>query len=120
MNWHELPFAPNSGQYLCSIDDIPNGGGFEVAFGTCQDRFLVLLLRRDEQVWAYLNNCPHFSLPLNYEPQKFIVMDKELVMCAHHTAFFNFDDGYCVDGPCKGSSLTLIKIRVCGSSIFID
>jgi len=37
-------------------------------------------------VVAYHNCCPHFSLPLNYEPDIFHIFDGEDLMCAHHTA----------------------------------
>ncbi len=105
MSWKLHPDRPAAGTRLCSLNDIPDNGGFEVVFGDGKESFRVLLLRQGEQFWGYLNSCPHFSLPLNFHPQTFVVMDA-MVVCAHHTAFFNFDDGACVDGPCAGTGLT--------------
>jgi nitrite reductase/ring-hydroxylating ferredoxin subunit len=112
MNWKALPFAPRPGTYLCTLEDVPDGAGIERVFGEGSDPFRVLLLRRGSNVWAYRNLCPHFSIPLNYEPQKFVTFDGEVLMCAHHTAFFRFDDGRCFDGPCEGAHLQPIDIEV--------
>jgi nitrite reductase/ring-hydroxylating ferredoxin subunit len=116
-DWRDLPFAPQPGTSLCRIDEVPDGGGKEIAFGAGREAFRVLLLRRGEHVWAYLNICPHFSIPLNYEPDKFLTFDGEILMCAHHTAFFHFDDGHCFDGPCAGSNLHALPVSREGASI---
>lgn len=95
---------------LRNEDDIPNDGGREVTFGSGLEPLRLLLLRQGERVWAYENVCPHFSLPLNFDPQVFVTLDG-LVMCAHHTAFFKFEDGSCVDGPCAGTGLSPIVVH---------
>lgn len=120
MSWKDLRFAPAPHTFVCDLDQIPDLGGREAIFGTGKEPFRLLLLRRGEQVWGYHNSCPHFSLPLNFEPQHFITQDGELIMCAHHTAFFKFDDGMCVDGPCAGSALLSIPIYIANGSVFVD
>ncbi len=117
MNWQDHPDKPAEGTRLCALADIPNEGGREVAFGEGRENFKLLLLRQGEMVWSYLNFCPHFSLPLNYEPQTFVTLDG-LVMCAHHTAFFNFFDGRCVDGPCVGDGLVSLPSFVRAGEVF--
>jgi nitrite reductase/ring-hydroxylating ferredoxin subunit len=59
-----------------------------------------MVLRRGENARAYRNVCPHFSIPLNYEPNTFCAYGNEPLMCAHHSAMFRFEDGVCVNGPC--------------------
>jgi nitrite reductase/ring-hydroxylating ferredoxin subunit len=114
-DWRALPNAPPTGTSLCAVDDIPDGGAREVQFGAGKNVFGVLLLRRGEQVWAYRNCCPHFSIPLNYEPQLFHCFHGEILMCAHHTAMFRVEDGYCYDGPCQGARLDALPLqRDCG------
>jgi nitrite reductase/ring-hydroxylating ferredoxin subunit len=109
--------CPQPGTRLCALHDIPDQGGLEVAFGAGEDAFRILLLRQGEQCWSYLNQCPHFSLPLNFHPQTFVVMDA-MVVCAHHTAFFNFADGACVDGPCAGTGLTPLPSRLQDGNVY--
>jgi nitrite reductase/ring-hydroxylating ferredoxin subunit len=104
---------------LCALDDIPDGGALEVPPerpGVAP----VVVLRRGEHAWAYRNVCPHFSIPLNYEPNTFWAYDAELLMCAHHSAMFRFEDGVCVDGPCQGAALTPVEIRIDARAIFIQ
>lgn len=109
MGWREHPACPAPGTPLCAIGDIPDEGGYELTFGE-REPLRLLLLRQGQRVWAYENVCPHFSLPLNYDPQTFVTLDG-LIMCAHHTAFFKFDDGSCVDGPCAGAGLTAVPVE---------
>ena len=103
--------------FLCLLDDIPDGGALEVAAGQAGAPGIVVL-RRGDNAWAYRNLCPHFSIPLNYEPNTFWAYDAELLMCAHHSAMFRFEDGQCIDGPCQGAALTPVAIRIEQRRIF--
>ena len=108
--WGTLPFAPEPGTHLCAAAEVAEGQGKEVVFGEGKDAFRVVVFRVGGRLLAFRNCCPHFSLPLNYEPDCFHVFDAELLMCAHHTAIFRLGDGLCVDGPCTGARLTAIAI----------
>jgi nitrite reductase/ring-hydroxylating ferredoxin subunit len=110
-DWRTLPFAPTSGTHLCSSADVPDGQGKEIIFGEGKDAFRVVVFRLGDELIAYHNCCPHFSLALNYEPDKFHVLDGEVLMCAHHVAMFRLVDGECFDGPCQGSRLTSVAIQ---------
>jgi len=103
--------------YLCSLDDVPDGGALEIKAEEPGGTGIVML-RRGDEAWAYRNVCPHFSIPLNYEPNTFWAYDAELLMCAHHSAMFRFEDGHCIDGPCEGSALTPVPIRIERRKIF--
>jgi nitrite reductase/ring-hydroxylating ferredoxin subunit len=103
--------------FLCTLDDIPDGGALEIAAERAGVPGVVVL-RRGDDAWAYRNVCPHFSIPLNYEPNTFWAYDAELLMCAHHSALFRFEDGLCIDGPCQGAALTAVAIRVEQRQIF--
>ena len=102
--------------YLCTLDDVPDGGALEVG-GETGAAPGVLVLRRGDDAWGYRNVCPHFSIPLDYEPGTFWTYDAQWLMCAHHSAMFRFEDGACVDGPCVGDALTPVPIRIIGRTI---
>jgi nitrite reductase/ring-hydroxylating ferredoxin subunit len=111
--------------YLCALDDIPDGGALEIPLREVNGQVGgqasgpgIVVLRRGDDAWAYRNVCPHFSIPLNYEPNTFWAYDAELLMCAHHSAMFRFEDGMCVDGPCEGAALTPVPIRIERRGIF--
>jgi nitrite reductase/ring-hydroxylating ferredoxin subunit len=105
------PSTPPPGALLGTIDEIPDGGGREVVFGEGRDAFRVLLLRRGDSVFAYRNRCPHFYLPLNDAPQRFLTVAGPRVVCSHHNAEFRFEDGRCMDGPCTMSGLAPFPLR---------
>jgi nitrite reductase/ring-hydroxylating ferredoxin subunit len=105
--------ATNVNALLCALEDVPDGGGREPVPA-------ILVLRRGAQAWAYRNVCPHFSIPLNYEPNTFWAYGSELIMCAHHSAMFRFEDGACVDGPCLGARLTAVPIRIENGMVRLD
>ncbi len=115
---HAASPEPHQG-FLCTLDDIPDGGAVEIPADLAGPPGIVIL-RRGEAAWAYRNVCPHFSIPLNYEPNTFWAYDAELLMCAHHSAMFRFEDGVCVDGPCEGAALTPVAIRIEQRKIFND
>jgi nitrite reductase/ring-hydroxylating ferredoxin subunit len=110
--WRTLRFAPASGTPLCRIDEVPDGQGREIVFGDGKDAFRIVVFRFGEMTRVYRNCCPHFSLPLNYEPNRFHTFGENLLMCAHHTAIFRLADGLCIDGPCPGERLEPIPVSI--------
>ncbi|AOR71654.1 4-nitrocatechol monooxygenase [Burkholderia stabilis] len=95
---------------LCRFSEVPDGGA-RVVDEACIGR-PVIVVRRGEQVWAYVNRCPHFSVPLDFEPGSVSCYRSQVLMCAHHSALFRFDDGVCIDGPCSGSALEAVAVEV--------
>ena len=118
-DWRALPFAPAPGARLCAADAVLEGQGKEIVFGEGKDAFRIVLFRLGERVFAYHNCCPHFSLPLNYEPDLFHIFDGGLLMCAHHAAMFWIEGGECFDGPCAGAWLTPIGLGLDANGWFI-
>jgi len=98
---------------------VADGQGKEIVFGAGRDVFRVVVIRLGAQLLAFHNCCPHFSLPLNYEPDRFHVFGGDMVMCAHHTAIYRLTDGSCVDGPCTGARLTSIPIAIEGGDVLV-
>lgn len=118
-DWRDLPSAPAPGTVLCAPEEVTESGGKEVVFGTGHEAFRVLLLRTGAGVVAYHNCCPHFSLPLNYEPDVFHIFDGKDLMCAHHTAMFRIATGECFDGPCAGAKLTAVPVAIVNDKVVI-
>lgn len=106
------PAENYAGAQLCAASAVPDGGAREMFVGPQDDPLHVVLFRQGETVLAYRNMCPHFLLPLNAGPGRFIMLKDGLVMCAWHSAVFRVVDGKGIDGPCMGGSLeplTLIQ-----------
>jgi nitrite reductase/ring-hydroxylating ferredoxin subunit len=110
--WCERDFAPAPGTRVCGVEDVPDGMAKEFLFGEGRLAFRLLVLRSGARVFGYVNCCPHFSIPLNVEPDRFILFEHERIYCSTHCAMFRFEDGYCEDGPCAGASLEPVALDV--------
>ncbi|HDZ38783.1 MAG TPA: Rieske (2Fe-2S) protein [Marinobacter sp.] len=60
---------------------------------------------------AYLNQCPHMGIELNWAPGRFMDADNLFLQCSTHGALFKPRDGECIAGPCQGDALTELDIR---------
>jgi len=114
MQWKDHDSAPKEGTELCRFDEIEDETGKELVIGDGDEKwpFRMFVVRRGDDAWGYVNTCPHQHIPLNYFPGRFVSADKQFIMCANHAALFNFDDGYCVSGPCAGESLQHVPVTV--------
>jgi len=72
----------------------------------------LVLIKYEDSVRCYINNCPHQDVPLN-EAYKIDVNPFEKTMkCSVHDAFFNIEDGLCIDGPCWDESLKSVAVKI--------
>lgn len=80
----------------------------------------VFVIRVDQEVYAYLNHCPHTGVELNWLPDQFLDLDRSFIQCATHDARFQIDDGVCVAGPCVGDRLTALPISIEEDIVYWD
>jgi nitrite reductase/ring-hydroxylating ferredoxin subunit len=106
------PHEPPPGTQLARLDELAKSGCVEREFGPAHERFRLVVLSVAGHIHAFENRCPHFSIPLNYEPGRFWVYDGSTLMCAHHSAMFHLDSGLCFDGPCQGARLRRLEIEI--------
>ena len=99
---------------LCKLDDIEDGQAKSFTFGAGADEREIFVVREDDQVYGYVNSCPHLGTPLNWDGDRFISDDSGLILCATHGALFEIEDGECVSGPCAGQSLEAASVSVDG------
>jgi len=70
----------------------------------------LVLIQVDGKPKLFLNQCPHQGRRLDYAPGKFLCKNQTLV-CAAHGAVFAMASGLCVQGPCRGESLTAYEAQ---------
>ncbi len=99
-------------QVLCKLDEIEDGQAKSFTFGEGADEREIFVVREDDQVFGYVNSCPHLGTPLNWDGDRFISDDSGLILCATHGALFEIEDGECVSGPCAGQSLEAASVTV--------
>jgi len=107
--WRLRPHAPAIGTPLCPSGHVPEGSAKEFQFGHRRSMFRMFVVRHEGVARGYLNLCPHFSLPLNHEPDQFMV--DGLIVCVQHFARFKPADGLCIDGACEGSHLDAVPVH---------
>jgi nitrite reductase/ring-hydroxylating ferredoxin subunit len=112
------PHEPTPGTRLAELSVLKAKGSLECVFGPPEEPFHLVIFAREGGVCAFENRCPHFSIPLNYEPGLFWVYDDSVLMCAHHSAMFHLDDGVCFDGPCQGAALHRVSVEVRDGAIY--
>lgn len=117
--WQKLRHAPAAGTVLCPLGAVPDEGCKELRFGTGVEEFHLLLYRHGDILRAFVNCCPHFSLPLNAQPDEFLILQRSRIMCAWHCAVFRLEDGYCEEGPARGMSLDRVPISIRNDHVVI-
>jgi nitrite reductase/ring-hydroxylating ferredoxin subunit len=105
---------------LCDLDDVEEGSsnGFFLERDGRMESFMVI--RRDGEVFVYVNSCPHIGAPLDFMPGKFLNPDKTHILCSSHGALFRIEDGLCVSGPCPDQSLTQVKVAVRDGGVYLS
>jgi nitrite reductase/ring-hydroxylating ferredoxin subunit len=97
---------------LCTLDDLADGAarGVSVAGLRCK----VIVLRRGDRVFAYLDACPHYQpgTPMAWRTHAYLNGDGTHLACHSHGAQFDIESGECVIGPCLGQSLTRVPLRI--------
>jgi len=76
-------------------------------------RFHGFVVRRGEEVFGYLDRCPHMGLPLAKTLDEYLAPTGDLVLCSWHAALFEPETGLCVGGPCKGARLARWPVHRC-------
>ena len=89
------------------ITDIPEETSKEYHVSPDISLFIV---NKHDRLFAYLNQCPHIGVELNWNPDQFLNHDHSLIQCATHGALFMIETGECISGPCLRQALTPIPL----------
>jgi nitrite reductase/ring-hydroxylating ferredoxin subunit len=104
---------------ICKLDELQDPDSRGLTLSLNEQLYDVFIVRQGQQVFAYLNRCPHTGGPLDWVPDQFLSLDKNYIQCATHDALFRFNDGYCVAGPCAGDRLTAVPVVIDSGEIII-
>lgn len=94
--------------YLCRSADLVDSGlavPFEVRYfsRSCH----AFAVRYQGRVYAYLNQCSHVPMEMDYQPNQFFDSTGHWLMCATHGAMYAPTTGQCRMGPCRGGLLAI-------------
>ncbi|MCG7913171.1 MAG: Rieske 2Fe-2S domain-containing protein [Candidatus Thiodiazotropha weberae] len=97
---------------LCRFEQLedPGSRGFSVELeGDTQE---ILVVRKGERVYGYLNRCPHTGINLEWQPDQFLDLSQSYIQCVTHGALFRVENGLCLRGPCAGDALSPIQVEL--------
>ena len=80
----------------------------------------LLVIRRSQQLFLYLNSCPHTRETLDPLSENIAGPDAQLIHCQRHGAEFVAASGECVAGPCLGENLTPVAFTLSQGDIYLD
>ena len=105
-------------QHVAAVDEVPADGTFLITVRGDDGLEEVILTRLDDGVVAYKNYCQHWTDVRLDKGSGALVRNDEIV-CQKHAATFETDSGYCNFGPCEGSYLDTVDVRVEDGEIFL-
>ena len=114
------PAQPEPGLRLCAVDEVADPGAKGFVFRKAEALFAGFLVRRDGEVFGYIDRCPHVGTPLAFMQDRFLTREGDLILCSTHGALFRIGDGHCIAGPCEGLRLWPWKIAVHKGAVFTD
>lgn len=78
------------------------------------------VIRFKGKAYAYVNQCAHVPVELDWKEGEFYTPTKDYLICATHGAHYEPDTGLCALGPCKGKSLKPMVLAEENGEIMVD
>lgn len=97
---------------ICGLEEIVDPGAKEFVLGEGQSAWYGFVVKKNGEVFAYANTCPHTGAMLNWAPDRFLTRAGDRIMCGVHGAIFDISTGLCEIGPCVGQSLKSMRVEV--------
>ncbi len=118
--WRLRPRAPAPGAALGPLAQIPDPGAREYVFGKGKSAFSMFVVRRGDEVFGYLNICPHYSSALNCRGDEFLNDDCTRIRCSAHFAEFRIEDGFGIAGAAESCWLDPVPVELVDGMIHIS
>lgn len=93
---------------LCATTELIEGGDavpFDVLYAGRSARGFAI--RFEGRAYAYLNQCAHIPMEMDYQPNQFFDSTGQWLVCATHGAMYSPTTGQCVGGPCRGGLIPI-------------
>ncbi|HED32724.1 MAG TPA: Rieske (2Fe-2S) protein [Gammaproteobacteria bacterium] len=99
-------------EHLCHSNDISDPGAKGLSLKQGRRERLLFIVKKEQQLYAYENSCPHAGINLEWQDDDFLDNEKKHIQCSVHGALFNIETGNCMGGPCNGAGLTPASIEI--------
>ena len=105
---------------ICAADAVQEQGTgvrFEVDRGGVQHQAFVV--RFDGKPRAYLNQCGHVAVELDWQAGQFFDDTRLYLICSTHGALYDPASGRCVGGRCAGRGLVPLNVDEHDGNIYL-
>ena len=105
---------------ICDSDQLEEGGlgiRFEAKLG--EVTLPAFAVRFDGLCHAYLNQCGHIPVELDFKEGEFFDDSGLYLVCATHGALYAPESGTCMGGPCNGRGLTPLKLVEANGHVYL-
>ena len=101
--------------------DLQDGGkGLRFPLPKLGDFASGFVIRFHGKPYAYVNQCAHIPVELDWNEGDFFTSQKDYLICSTHGAHYQPQTGYCVMGPCKGKGLKQIAVAEQDQQVIIN
>lgn len=104
---------------ICKVADVAENTAKSLKIEVNGSVIEAFIVKRSGNLYAYLNNCPHLGVSLNWSPDQFLSEDGSMIQCSTHHALFEIESGDCVSGPCAGQALPSLAIEIRGAEVYL-
>jgi len=105
---------------ICATEAVQERGTgvrFEIDKGGVQQAAFVV--RFDGAACAFLNQCGHVPVELDWQPGNFFDDTRLYLICSTHGALYDPADGRCVGGRCAGRGLVPLHVDEHDGNIYL-
>lgn len=78
------------------------------------------VIHLDSGWYAYLNQCQHWPIPLDYGDGDFFDDRVDRIRCKSHGATYRPETGECDAGPCQRAHLVRYDVEVEGNDLIVQ
>lgn len=105
--------------FICeSADLIERGKGIRFPVTIFSEDTTGFVVRYNNIAHAYLNQCAHVPIELDWSKGEFFESSGLYLMCSTHGAIYAPESGHCLGGPCRGGRLRTIRVIEKDNQVF--
>lgn len=91
---------------ICRSEDVQDGGtAYRFEIDADPRPLPAFVVRHRGAVRAYVNQCAHIPVELDWQPGQVFDRSGLYLICATHGALYDPENGRCLGGPCRGRGL---------------
>lgn len=113
--------AQLSSTLICPAEALQeNGPGVRFRVSICKRPAPAFVIRYQGGVYAYLNECAHKAVELDWEEGHFFDTAGRHLICATHGALYDPVSGACAGGRCGKRGLTALPVTERDGQVFLS